>query len=86
MLVGEPGPKGDPLNSPRLTINARARFVEHGSQEHLELSKTYLESHPKAKLYIGFGDFRFAVFEIGSALLNGGFGKAYQLTAADLGF
>jgi putative heme iron utilization protein len=85
LLVGEPGPKGDPLNAPRLTLMATARFVAHDSQEYREMSGRYLETHPKAKLYIGFGDFLFAVFDVTRAHLNGGFGKAYQLTPADLG-
>jgi hypothetical protein len=84
LLVGEPGPKGDPLTHPRLTLQARARFLRHGEDGHAELRAHYLGQHPKAQLYIDFADFSFAVLEVTEAHLNGGFGKAYRLTPADL--
>lgn len=84
LLVGEPGAKGDPLTHPRLSLKSRARFVRHGDAAHARLARAYLAQRPKAKLYIGFGDFSIVVFEPVSALLNGGFGKAYAFAAADL--
>ncbi|MEM9550362.1 MAG: pyridoxamine 5'-phosphate oxidase family protein [Pseudomonadota bacterium] len=85
LLVGEPGAKGDPLTHPRLTIQAQAGFVDHGTEEYKEMAAHYLRSHPKSKLYIDFTDFRFVRFEATAAHLNGGFGKAFVLTPADLG-
>jgi putative heme iron utilization protein len=85
LLVGEPGEKGDPLTHPRITLQARARFVRHGQEGHAELRAHYLGQHPKAQLYIDFADFAFALFDVTDAHLNGGFGKAYRLTPADLG-
>jgi heme iron utilization protein len=84
LLVGEPGPKGDPLTHPRLTVQARARFVGRQDAEHATLRTHYLATHPKATLYVDFADFAFVVFAVEGASLNGGFGKAYSLTAADL--
>ena len=84
ILVGEPEDKGDPLTHPRLTLQATARFIRHGDAEHPALRDHYLSQRPKAKLYIDFGDFRLVRFAVTSALLNGGFGKAYKLTATDL--
>ena len=84
VLVGEPQAKGDPLTHPRLTLQCRARFVARDSAEHAPLRARWLESHPKAKLYIDFGDFGFVVLEVETAFLNGGFGKAYALTPDDL--
>jgi putative heme iron utilization protein len=85
LLVGEPGPKGDPLTHPRLTLACRADFTEHGTQAYASLRAHYLTIHPKAQLYIDFTDFVFASLHVASAALNGGFGKAYRLTPADLG-
>ncbi|MGR3761892.1 HugZ family pyridoxamine 5'-phosphate oxidase [Roseobacteraceae bacterium NS-SX3] len=85
LLVGEPGPKGDPLTHPRLTLMARAELVPHANPDYARLAAHYLQDHPKAQLYIGFGDFCFARFAVAEAHLNGGFGKAFRLTAADLG-
>lgn len=85
LLIGEPGEKGDPLTHPRLTLQARARFVEHDTPTYEEMAAHWLRDHPKAKLYIGFGDFHFALFCVTGAFLNGGFGKAFFLTPVDLG-
>ena len=85
LLVGEPGPTGDPLTHPRMTLTARARMIGPDDPERAALRATYLAQTPKAKLYIDFADFLFARFEVTAAALNGGFGKAYHLTPADLG-
>ena len=84
VLIGEPGRKGDPLTYPRLSLQARASFVRHGEAEHPELAAAFLKKQPKAKLYIGFADFSLVRFAPLGAHLNGGFGKAYVLTASDL--
>ena len=81
LLIGEPGAKGDPLTHPRLTLQAKAEFI--GKDQAMRAQ--WLETHPKAKLYIDFGDFMFVRFQIKTAFLNGGFGYACQLNAADLG-
>ncbi|MFW8594400.1 HugZ family protein [Cribrihabitans neustonicus] len=85
LLVGEPGKKGDPLTYPRLSLMCNAAFCAHGSAAHGALAAHYLAGHPRAKLYLQFSDFSFVRFHVKSALLNGGFGKAFRLTAADLG-
>ena len=84
ILVGEPGSKGDPLTHPRLTVQARARFIDRADPAHAVIRDTYLADHPKSKLYADFADFGFVVFEVEGAALNGGFGKAYMLTPEDL--
>jgi len=84
VLVGEPAEKGDPLTHPRLTLQARACFIARDSAEHPPLRAHYLAQRPKAQLYIDFADFRLVRFEVSTALLNGGFGRAYKLSAADL--
>ncbi len=85
LLIGEPGDKGDPLTHPRLSLQAEAAFVRHGDPDHPALAKAFLTKQPKAQLYIGFGDFSLVRFNMLGAHLNGGFGKAYVLSATDLG-
>ncbi|MAC78284.1 MAG: pyridoxamine 5-phosphate oxidase [Rhodobacteraceae bacterium] len=85
IMVGEPGDKGDPLTHPRLTIQASARFIDHDDPAYEEMAAHWLRDHPKARLYIGFGDFHFALFSVTGAFLNGGFGKAFFLSPVDLG-
>lgn len=84
VLIGEPGPKGDPLTHPRLTLQATARHIARASTEHAQKRGLWLEKHPKATLYIDFADFTFVELVPTSAMLNGGFGKAFALTPADL--
>jgi putative heme iron utilization protein len=80
LLIGEPGPKGDPLTHPRLTLQARAEAADKNA-----LREHYLGLYPKARLYYDFGDFRLVRFAPLAGLLNGGFGKAFRLDATDLG-
>ena len=83
LLVGEPG-KGDPLAHPRLTVTGRAERVAPDAPLRAGLKRRYLARHPKAELYVDFGDFSFWRFEVARASLNGGFGRAYAMTAADV--
>ena len=83
LLVGEPG-KGDPLTHPRITLFAQAREVVRGSEAHARIRGRFLAKNPKARLYVDFGDFLFVAFAVQRASLNGGFGKAYELTREDV--
>jgi putative heme iron utilization protein len=76
---------------PALKADARCSLLlgEPGKGDPLahprnRIAARYLAHQPKAKLYAGLGDFRFVRLEPISASLNGGFGKAFALTAADL--
>ncbi|MBN9671675.1 HugZ family protein [Roseibium aggregatum] len=83
LLVGEPG-KGDPLAHPRVSLFCTAERVERGSAQHERLRRRYLARHPKAELYVDFGDFAFFRLNLLRASLNGGFGKAFELDKSDL--
>ena len=85
LLLGTLVEKGDPLNAPRLTLMGQVAFIGNGDAGYAALAARYLKTHPEAKLYIGFADFSFAVLTVERAYLNGGFGKAFLLTAGDLG-
>ncbi|MEL7280308.1 MAG: pyridoxamine 5'-phosphate oxidase family protein [Pseudomonadota bacterium] len=85
LLLGEPGPKGDPLTHPRITLDCNAAFLLKGEDGYDPMRDHYLTTHPKSKLYIDFLDFNFVLFDVLDARLNGGFGKAFRLTPTDLG-
>jgi len=85
LLLGEPGARGDPLTHPRLTLQARAIFVPRDGADHAALRAAYLAQCPKAALYADFADFHLVLFAKRAAFLNGGFGKAWELSPADLG-
>ena len=79
LLIGEPGPKGDPLTHPRMTLQVQADFQKKSKA----LADAYLCHQPKAQLYIGFGDFHIVRLTPEEAFLNAGFGKAYRLVPED---
>lgn len=83
LLVGVSG-KGDPLAHPRMSIACRAVKLERGTPEQQRVERRYLNRQPKGKLYAGFPDFSYFRLEPQGASLNGGFGKAYALTPADI--
>ena len=82
ILFGEPG-KGDPLAHPRVTLRCAANRVARDSDDHARIRTRFIARHPKAQLYADFPDFAFFRMEPHSASLNGGFGKAFVLEAAD---
>ncbi len=85
LLLGDPGDRGDPLNHPRLSLTATARFLHRDEPVAMSARRDWLVIHPKAKLYVDFADFAFVLFKPLSGALNGGFGKAYSLAADELG-
>jgi heme iron utilization protein len=76
--------KGDPLAHPRLTLQAMAERLDRDADETRKLRSRYLLQHPKAELYVDFPDFGFWRLRTLSASLNGGFGRAYRMSAQDL--
>lgn len=83
LLCGEPG-GGEPLTYPRITLIGRALRVSRDDPEHALLRERYLRAHPKAALYVDFGDFGFWRISCERASLNAGFGRAYALRREDL--
>lgn len=85
LLAGEPG-KGDPLAHARITVLCQAEPVERGTPLHDRIRMRFLRRHAKAQLYVDFPDFKFFRLNPVQASLNGGFGRAYALSADDLIF
>ena len=65
--------KGDPLAHPRLTLVGRIEKAQDADRARLRAR--FLARHPKAALYVDFGDFGFYRLAGVSAHLNGGFAK-----------
>lgn len=83
LLSGEPG-RGDPLAHPRLTLQCEAEEIPRETVAHARIRERFLRRHPKSRLYADFADFGFFRLNPLRANLNGGFGRAYVLTADDL--
>ncbi|WP_136645564.1 pyridoxamine 5-phosphate oxidase [Tabrizicola sp. YIM 78059] len=84
LMLGEVGPKGDPLTHPRLMIRARAACVAPDDPALPAIRARWLDRNPKARAYIDLPDFAFFRLTPVSALLNGGFARAFRLAPEDL--
>ncbi|MCU0905390.1 MAG: pyridoxamine 5-phosphate oxidase [Tabrizicola sp.] len=84
LMLGEVGEKGDPLTHPRLMIRARASFVAADDPARPGIRDRWLVRAPKATLYIDLPDFAFVRLTPVSALLNGGFARAFHVSPEDL--
>ena len=84
LMLGEVGEKGDPLTHPRLMIRARAAFVSNDDPGRPGLRDRWLLRNPKAAVYIDLPDFAFVRLTPASALLNGGFARAFHIPMAEL--
>jgi heme iron utilization protein len=84
LLLGEVGDKGDPLTHPRLMVKARAAFVANDDPDRPGMRARWLERTPKARIYIDLPDFALVRLTPVSALLNGGFARAFHLDPGDL--
>ncbi|HVW92217.1 MAG TPA: pyridoxamine 5'-phosphate oxidase family protein [Devosia sp.] len=81
LLVGEAG-KGEPLAHPRISLICRAEALPALQRE--EARARYLARHPKAAVYVDLPDFRFLRLAVERASFNGGFGRAYEMSGAEL--
>ena len=84
LMLGDVGEKGDPLTHPRLMIRARASFVAPDDPARPGIRDRWLTRNPKATVYIDLPDFAFVRLTPTSALLNGGFARAFHVRPEDL--
>ena len=84
LMLGEVGEKGDPLTHPRLMIRARASFIAPDDPARPGIRDRWLARNPKATVYIDLPDFAFVRLTPTSALLNGGFARAFHIRPEDL--
>jgi heme iron utilization protein len=70
----------EPLTGPRLTLIGEVQV----SPDQQGDKARYLEVHPEAELYAGFGDFRFYRFRILEGLFVAGFGRIFRLKPEEL--
>jgi len=70
----------EPLTGPRLTLIGEVQVSPDQPGDKVR----YLEVHPEAELYAGFGDFRFYRFRILEGLFVAGFGRIFRLKPEEL--
>ena len=84
LMLGDVGDKGDPMTHPRLMIRARAGFMAADDPARPAIRARWLDRNPKATVYIDLPDFAFVRLTPVSALLNGGFARAFHVKPEDL--
>ncbi|MDS9469874.1 pyridoxamine 5'-phosphate oxidase family protein [Paracoccus sp. MBLB3053] len=80
LVTDDEAAKGDVMTHARLSVLAQAEQVPTTA----EMRAAWLAQDPKAKVYIDLPDFRFWRLLPQSGLLNGGFGRAFKLSPADM--
>jgi heme iron utilization protein len=71
--------EGDPLEGGRVMLMGTASVTNDA-----DARRRYLERHPAAEMFAGFGDFAFYRIAIKGAHLVAGFGRIVDLTRADI--
>jgi len=85
LLITAPESPGTmPQALPRVSIPARASFVDPLHDDHAELRRIYVEKFPSAADLFQLGDFSIVVLEPTSARFVAGFARAMTLTPAQL--
>ncbi len=69
----------DPMLTFRVTVLGRFAKIDAG-----EAQRYFLDRHPYAELYVGFGDFGFWRMEADHAHIIAGFGRAYGVRFKDV--
>jgi heme iron utilization protein len=79
VMVAEIPESGDALTGPRVTVLGRLE-----RSDEVGLRTRYLEHHPYAELYAGFGDFSFWLMAPSSVHCVAGFGRIETLTPEEV--
>jgi putative heme iron utilization protein len=74
LMIGEPAPLGDPLDSGRVTLAGRAEALTEGPERDAAV-EAYRTASPSSSLYGGFGDFTYYALRVDRVRWVGGFGR-----------
>ena len=73
-----------PQALPRVSLFARATFVDRGHHDHDALARTYLERFPQAAEWFDLGDFSIVALDPSGGRFVAGFARAVPVSPADL--
>jgi len=80
LLVHEPeAPDADPLQTPRLTVQATVTVLERGSEAFERAREAFVGRFPSAEMTLGLGDFNLYELEFGRGRYVAGFAQAYNV-------
>ena len=75
---------GDPLQVPRVTLDAEVKELRRGSPEYEDAKTRYLARFPQAAVTFGLGDFKLFVLRFSSGRFVEGFARATDISVDDL--
>lgn len=85
LLVAAPEDSAAPPQAlPRVSLPARATFVERTDPDHEPLARAYLDRFPQAADWFDLGDFSIVALEPTGGRLVAGFARALNVSVADL--
>jgi putative heme iron utilization protein len=85
LLVTAPEDAATPVQAlPRVSLPARATFVDRADPDHETLARVYLNRFPAAADWFGLGDFSIVALEPTGGRLVAGFARAQNVSVADL--
>lgn len=73
-----------PQALPRVSVFARATFVDRGHPDHDALARAYLDRFPQAAEWFGLGDFSIVALEPTGGRFVAGFARALNVSPADM--
>ncbi len=86
VLIHAPdAPGAAPLQVPRLTLDVEVQPLSRGTPAFDEGRAVYLTRFPEAEVTFGLGDFQLFALRVRSGRLVAGFGRAHDVSVADLG-
>lgn len=85
LLVTAPENSASPPQAlPRVSLPARATFVDRADPDHEPLARAYLDRFPQAADWFALGDFSIVALEPTGGRLVAGFARAMNVSVADL--
>ncbi|MCY7307157.1 MAG: pyridoxamine 5'-phosphate oxidase family protein [Rhodoferax sp.] len=85
LMVMQAETPGEPVHAlPRVTLEARAEFLEAGTPIWSECRAAYLGRFPEAEPMTALGDFRFVALRVTGARQVAGFGAARNVSVQEL--
>lgn len=79
LIHGEDAPDADPLQIPRLTVQATVALLERDSEAFERARRIYAGRFPGAEVTLSLGDFNLYELAFGRGRYVAGFGRAYNL-------
>jgi len=79
MIHANDTPDGDPLQTPRLTVQATVTVLDKNGEAFAAASRLFVERFPGAEMTLSLGDFNLYELTLGRGRYVAGFGRAFNV-------